>query len=190
MMTAPLSKIDTAVMLIRNLTNREPHTHREDSTPLDRLASQETKLNELLGKSFRGAYFALAGDFEQAKACHLATIEACPQLPSAYFNYAVTLSHFKRYEEATEMALKAAVLSRGAPNHVHALLVNAYWSDDRKVLEKWLPFYEKTTGQTHPVVDWLKEDAEEEAKIMHVVEQVHTGRANPIETLRHKLGFA
>lgn len=190
MMTAPLSKIDVAVSLIRNLSDRNTHPSGEELAMLERLVSQAAKMNELIGKSFRGAYFALAGDFEQARICHMAAIEACPQMPSVYFNYSVTLSRFKRYKEATEMALKAAVLSRGAPNHVHALLVNAYWSDDQEILENWLPFYEKTTGQPHPVTGWLKEDAEDEAEMMAMVEQVHSGRANPIEALRHKLGFA
>ena len=190
MMTAPLSKIDVAVALIRNISDRRTHPSGEELALLDRMVNQAAKMNELVGKSFRGAYYALAGDFEQARECHKEAIQACPQIPSVYFNYSVTLSRFKRYEEATEMALKAVVLSGGAPNHVHALLMNAYWSDAHEILERWLPFYEKTTGQPHPVAGWLEEDAQDEAEIMHMVKQVPNGRPTLIDTLKNKLGFA
>ena len=110
MMPASLSKTDIATSMIRALTDRKSDPSAEELDLLDWLVTQMAQINDIAAKSFRGAYFELAGDFERARDWHLAAIEASPDTPSVYYNYAVTLSRSKRFEEATKISLQAVKL--------------------------------------------------------------------------------
>jgi hypothetical protein len=156
---------------------------------LDYLIEKLSNVDIQTSQSFRGVYYALQGDGENALKWHKLALTHVPRHPDVYQCCAISLCYMEKYKEATNIALEGIRYTGENPLLIDLVLRGAYCSGDHDLIDYWLSRYEKLTGEKHYVATWLEEDAEDEAEMPMILEEAEREGYIPLEQVKKELGL-
>jgi Tfp pilus assembly protein PilF len=142
-----------------------------------------------MSQALRGIYYALQDDLVNTTKWFSMALGVCRTNPDIHMNYAASLCRLGQHEQAVKMAIESITMGNYTPQSLHNLLLSAYYADDHAVLSEWLPKYEKLAGKHHAVASWLQEDAEDEAEIRSLGDEIRNGPFTPWEQVKKELGL-
>jgi len=184
----PATEMDTVVARLNDLIGRIAPPSPFELAQLERDICRLGNVDVVESQCLFGSYHALRGDLENTVKCFDKALALNPNSSRAYTNYASSLSRLGQHEQAIKMALEG-ISRNNSQESINILLLCAYYADDHAVIEKWLPKYEKLTGNPHDVAFWLQEDAEDEAYIKEHGDEIRKGPHAPWEQVKKELGL-
>ena len=154
---------------------------------LDMDISRIGNVDIALSQCFRGVYYALQGDLVNTTKWFNMALSISPTNPDVYMNYSASLCRLGQHDQAIKMALEAINKGGYTPQTLHNLILSAYNAEDHALLEEWLPKYEELTGSSHAAVLWLQEDAEDEAEVARLRDEIRSGPCISLDQIRKEL---
>ncbi|MDR1947593.1 MAG: hypothetical protein LBQ51_10585 [Desulfovibrio sp.] len=188
-MSQPAPNTEEVVNLVNALGKK---WDKPTSFELARLDNEIKKLQNsdiTAAECFRGMYYALQNDLENACKWFNAAIQREPSNPYTYMNYSSGLLHMGHGTEALAMSLESIKKGLEIPKQIDNLLYCAYQTDNRALIDEWLPKYKALTGKDHEVSIFLEEDAEDEAMLPELIAQAHNEEPIPWSQVKRELGL-
>ena len=185
----PASIADDFLERVNDLMTNAAQPSQFDMARLDMDIRNISNIDVALSQCFRGIYHALQGDLANTTKWFNMALSVNLGNPDIYMNYAASLCRLGQHEQAIKMALEAINKGNYTAQAIHNLLLSAYYADAHDVLDEWLPKYHKLTGNPHAIVTWLQEDAEDEAEIAQLRDEIRSGPYTSLDKIRKELGL-
>jgi len=185
----PASATDNLIALVNNLMTTATPPSSFDLARLDTGIRNLKNIDAAQSQCLRGIYYALQGDLENTTKWFNMAIASEQSNPDIYMNYAASLCYLGLHAQSLKMTLESINKGNYTPQAIHNLILSAYYADDQSILDEWLPKYEKLTGKPSKIALWLQEDAEDEAEIKRLGDDIRNGPYIGLDKICKELGL-
>jgi tetratricopeptide (TPR) repeat protein len=190
-MPQPLSVLSSLSDQIVDIFNKDalaPPLREFDIARALRLIRQVKQYSPAFYHSFLGGLYGITGKDDESINEHKMALSIAPKDAIILKNYGSSLMRMGRYQESYD------IFTSVFRKHKDDLIardgaINSAYFADMPELKVQLDDYRKFTGKEHQVVEWLKEDEEDELAISQMPEEYKAGPYTSIEELQKKLGM-